>query len=116
MFFSSTVINKYGKNSLQNDLKRLNKMFFKYPHPANTQSFGQSINGIGSFGHDNDGNYEKESLFQFMEKGKIVYYFSLYYNDKLPVGIIKYYDSNALTNSKVSNRHITSTLAPPDKK
>ncbi len=100
-FFSSSVVSKYGKVNLQKELKRLNKLFLKYPTPVNTPSLGQSFRGVGSFGHDNDGNFEKKSLYQFMNKGNVVYYFSLYYSDKEPVGIIKYYDSEELTDFKL---------------
>jgi len=100
-FFSSSVVSKYGKDSLQKELKILNKLFLKYPNPVNTPSLGQSFHGVGSFGHDNDGSYEKESLYQFMDKGEVVYYFSLYYSDKEPVGLIKYYNSEELTDFKL---------------
>lgn len=101
VFFSYVVTNKYGIDGLRNELKKLNKFFKKYPNPKNTVSFGKSSYGVGTFGHDNDGDYEKQSLYQFMKKkGNVKYYFSLYYSDKEPVGVIKYYDSEDLADFK----------------
>lgn len=47
---------------------------------------------MGTFEHDNDGKYELEATFRFMDKGEVVYYFNLYYSDKEPVGRIKFFD------------------------
>ncbi len=100
-FFSEAVINKYGTDSLQNELKNLNKLFLKYPSPVNEPSISISHNGVGGFGHDNEASYERKSLYQFMgKKEKVVYYFSLYFNNEEPIGIIKFYDSKDLTDFK----------------
>jgi hypothetical protein len=92
-YFSTGVIKKYGTDSLKKELKYLGILLSKYPAPKVTYSLGQNFRGIGTFGHDSDGKYEKKSLYQFMDKGNVVYYFSLYYSDNEPVTTIKYYYS-----------------------
>lgn len=99
-FFSSSVISKYGTDNLQNELKKLNGLFNKYSNVKNTVSLGKSFNGVGTFGHDNDGNYEKSSVYQFYKRKDVAYYFTLYYSDNEPMGIIKYYVSKDLSDFK----------------
>jgi len=101
MFFSASLVTKYGTDVLEKELQKLNKLFSKYPAPTNSQSIGQSYQGVGTFGHDNDGSYEKKSLYQFMDKKEnVIYFFTLYYSDKEPVTTIKYYDSADLNDFK----------------
>ena len=95
-YFSAAVIKKYGVDSLKKELRHLNNLLSKHIAPKVTHSLGQSFRGVGTFGHDSDGNYEKKSLYQFMDRENVVYYFSLYYSDNDPVAFIKYYESENL--------------------
>jgi hypothetical protein len=90
---SKQVIEKFGPDSIRIEFKRLNKLFHTYSDVKNTSTVGQSFGGVGTFGHDSEGNYELSSLYQFYDDDKVVYHFTLYYNESNPVDVIKYYDS-----------------------
>ena len=113
-YFSAAVIKKYGVDSLKKELGHLNNLLSKHIAPKVTHSLGQNFRGVGTFGHDSDGNYEKKSLYQFMDRENVVYYFSLYYSDKDPVAFIKYYESENLQEGFLKNLKPTKPLlAPP---
>lgn len=115
-YFSTGVTKKYGTDSLKKELKYLNTLLSKYPDPKITYSLGQNFRGIGTFGHNSEGKYEKKSLYQFMDKNIVVYYFSLYYSDTEPVATIKYYDSENFQEPFLKNLKPTQPiLAPPTK-
>ncbi len=98
LFFSPAVYNKFGIDSLKSELKNLHELLLKYPNPENRETVGKSLNGVGTFGHDNDGDYERESFYRFSDiNGNVVYFFSIYYSDKEPMGIIKYYSSKNIS-------------------
>jgi len=115
-YFSTDVTKKYGTDSLKKELKHLSTLLSKYPAPKITYSLGQNFRGIGTFGHDSEGRYEKRSLYQLMDKDSVVYYFSLYYSDIEPVATIKYYDSENFQEPFLKNLKSTQPiLAPPTK-
>jgi len=97
-FFSQKVVRKYGSDSLRKEMKKLHNFFLKYPTPVNTPSIGKSSYGVGAFGHDNDETFELKSLYQFMDKDSVVYYFCLYYSNKYPTKI-SFYDSDNFDDS-----------------
>jgi hypothetical protein len=96
-FFSPALLKKYGDDRLKREIHHLTNLFSKFPDPKQTISIGGSFQGVGTFGHDADGRFEKQSLYQFKSKDSIVYYFTLYYTDKDPVTLIKFFDSPNLT-------------------
>jgi hypothetical protein len=112
-FFSASVINKYGTDSLKKELKYLNNLLSKNPHPQVTFSLGQNFQGIGTFGHNSDGNFEKKSLYQFMDKDSVIYFFTLYYNDKEPTALIKFFDSEDLTEDFLKKLKLTPPVLVP---
>jgi hypothetical protein len=101
-YISYTVQNKYGYDSLKREFLRLREFYNKYPNPTNKVNFGQSTNGgVGAFGHNSTGKFEKQSTYQFKDaKDDVIYYFTLYYSDREPVSIIRFYDSKELSDYK----------------
>jgi hypothetical protein len=84
---------------LKKETQHLTNLLAEYPNPKITFSLGKSFQGIGSFGHDTVGQFEKQSLYQFMSNDSIVYNFTLYYSDQHPVMLIKFFDSPTLTDN-----------------
>jgi len=112
-YFSTGVIKKYGADSLKKELKYLNTLISKYPAPKVTYSLGQNFRGIGTFGHDSEGKYEKKSLYQFLDNGNVIYYFSLYYSDNEPIAKIKYFDSENFQEPYLKNIKPTQQISAP---
>ncbi len=104
-YISYSVQNKYGYDSLKREFLKLYKYYRKYPHPTSTGDFGQSTNGVGSFGHNTQGKFEKQSTYQFIDAAnKVVYYFTLYYSDREPISTIRFYESKNLSDYKMFDR------------
>jgi hypothetical protein len=115
-YFTAEAIKKYGLDSLKKELKYLATLFSKYKSPKATYLLGQNFRGVGTFGHDSEGKYEKKSLYQFMDGGNVKYYFALYFNDNEPVTSIKYYDSENFQEPFLKNlKPLKPILAPPTK-
>ncbi len=110
LLFSLSLKKQIGTDKLIADLKKINAYYSKYPKPKTTPSLGQASSGVGAFGHDINGTWEKQSLYQFIDSnGKVIYYFTLYYDDSEPVGIIKNYDNMDMDN----NIPILKPIKPP---
>jgi hypothetical protein len=112
-FFSPLLIKKYGADSLNKEIQHLTNLFSKFPAPKQTITIGGSFHGVGTFGHDVDGRFEKQSLYQFISKDRIVYHFTLYYTDKDPVALIKFFDSTNLTDNPFKKMKVTQLPPAP---
>ena len=111
-YFSKSVVRKFGIDSLKNELRFLSRCLGDNTTYNKTQSIGRSNGGIGSFGHDTEGDYEVQSNYSLMKKDEIVYHFTLYYDDKEPVTKIKYFESKNFLSPFLKGVKLKRNLAP----
>jgi hypothetical protein len=89
-YFSANYIKQIGQDSLKELLCKIILDFIQYPDTTHEISVGISKNGIGTFGHDTQGNIELKSSYCFFDKkGNLAYILDLYYNDSGNIGEIK---------------------------
>lgn len=93
VFFSSSVINNYTRDSLKFELQKIINLYSMYPNQKNEVSYGKPFEGVGAFGHNCNGSIEKKSEYVFYDSTNVSkYWFELYYTNVGNFGEIIFFE------------------------
>ena len=105
IYFSSSIVKHYGKKKLKNELKKLSIFYKDSTDVKQSLSINKKLLSTGACVA-----WEIEFISSYVfydSSGKyIIDGFSLYYDDKAPIGLIKYFLSKDLDDSKKLKKRI----------